>query len=279
MDFFDVPTHAIDAFENIHDLRVTIHDLTGTLWFFLPPDRFQHSAANCQAVKHSAAGAKCLAFEGSSLREALVARPQGRVHVCHAGFVEWVVPVFGGDALMMVLFAGIRAPGRDLPCDVRPRRMPKSGPNPPPTVDEAQSQSIHEHLRQLAARIKQWMDELPSLTRADKATARTDTQRQVAIRSFIMHRHTDPVRLADLANALGLSEGRTSHVVRQSCGRSFRQLLIEARVRTAMGLLRHTDTALPEVAARSGFDDLRHFHRQFKKAAGQTPHRYRAMHE
>ncbi len=279
MDFFEVPQYAIKTFEKIHDLRITVHDLAGTLWSFLPSDRFRHSAPKCHAVKSSPAGAKCLAFEGESLREALASQRQGRVHVCHAGFVEWVVPVFGDGRLMMVLFAGIRTPGRDLVCAVRPRHLAVAGPSPPPTVCESESQLILEHLRQLAARMKQWANNVASLALPARGIARTQAQRQTAVRSFIMHRHTQPLRLADLARELGLSESRTSHVVRLTCGRTFRQLLIEARVRTAMGLLRHTDMALLEIAGRSGFEDLRHFHRQFKKAAGQTPHRYRASRE
>ena len=220
-------------------------------------------------------GAKCLAFEGVALQEQLLKQPQGRVHICHAGFVEWVVPVISEQSLEMVLFAGIRLPSRSLNVAVKPTRLPVLGQMDVPKVLESESVLIFEHLHQLAARLGRWLEDLQAL---DIKTGKHDVsaaQRRIVIQTFILHKHTHGVYLYDLAKVLGLTESRTSHVVQETFGRSFRALLLEARLRTAMGLLRHSDLDLSQIASRSGFEDLRHFHRVFKRETNQTPRHYR----
>ena len=275
MDFYTIPQHAIDTFDQLHQLRVTVHDLTGMLWPFLSPERFRHDLPQCQAIKNSMEGSKCLAFEGVSLQQALVSQPQGRIHICHAGFVEWVVPVLSEKALDVILFAGIRLPSRSLKVSVRPMRLPILGQINVSRVAESESVLIFEHLHQLAARLKLWLGDLQALNTNKHKLAVSPAQRRVVIQTFILHRHTHTVYLYDLAKVLGLTESRTSHVVQETFGRSFRQLLLEARLRTAMGLLRHSNLDMSQIASRSGFEDLRHFHRVFKRETNLTPRRYR----
>jgi AraC-like DNA-binding protein len=52
-------------------------------------------------------------------------------------------------------------------------------------------------------------------------------------------------------------------------------LLTEARLHTAKGLLRATDLSVLEVCLRSGFREVAHFHRMFRNRVGATPRRYR----
>jgi AraC-like DNA-binding protein len=240
-------------------------------------------------VKLSPLGQKCLDFENDSVRRDLLTQRSGRAHICHAGFVEWVVPVFGDETLQVVLFAGIRSAAPDLQASPRPLRLPVLGQPVLKQVSEAESVLILEHLRQLAARLKQWTidcsaliatKDLPKLAleakqRHGSTAAGAIAQRQTIIRRYIINHHTGPARLAELADVLGLTESRTSHVVRETCGQTFRELLTDARLRTAMGLLRHSAMPVLEIGARSGFEDLRHFHRLFKRTTGVTPHQYR----
>ena len=92
---------------------------------------------------------------------------------------------------------------------------------------------------------------------------------------FIRQRHVEPVTIDDLAQALSLSPGRAAHVVRSLTGRSFGQLLTEARVRTAASLLSHTNLSVLDVALRSGFGDISNFHRRFKGSLGLSPLQYK----
>lgn len=286
---FHAAERALDSFEQIHGLRVTVHDMAGNLVPFLPPERFQHQHPLCRAVKQHHAQA-CVSFGVDRLRRDIATWSDGRVQVCFAGLVEFVVPVFRKHSLMWVLFAGVRMPAAHLPSAVRdtappPRKSPwKAGTKMPAPVDEDESQRILEALRQLAARLTLWAQEMessgaqagkpnPNFQEDDLASRRT------LIQQFIHLKHTRPVRLADLAEALHLSESRAGHVVRQVAGETFMHLLTQARLRTAAELLRHTDLSVTEVSVRSGFSELSHFHRYFRARFGMTPRRYRVQAE
>ena len=288
MSLLETPERAIQSFERLHGLRVTVHDLGGTLWPFLSQDRFMHRHALCQAVKvtHSHA---CMEFDITQLRREIDAHTEGRVQVCFAGLVEFVVPVFRKGVLDCVLFAGPRLLDKGLTQitrDAQPKPVKKFWPVSmplPALVGETEAQDLLEALRQLAARLERFYSERdqsgarstgensPNYVSYRDATA----TRRTAIQRFILNRHTEPVRLLDLARALDLSEGRTAHAVRESCGKTFVELLTETRLRTACGLLRHTRLSILETAVRSGFGDLSHFHRCFRTAFTCTPLQFR----
>ena len=81
--------------------------------------------------------------------------------------------------------------------------------------------------------------------------------------------------LKDVAKALHLSESRAGHAVKEACGATFVELLTQARLRSAAGLLRHTSLPVKDIALRSGFEDVSHFHAVFKAHFKATPHKYR----
>src|SRR5476649_1667770 len=141
MDVFVIPERAIEAFESLTQTRVTVHDLRGRLRPFLPPERFQHVHPLCAAVKVRN-GDACVDFSVTRLRREISSTPEGRVQVCFAGLVEFVVPVFERKQLEWVLFAGPRTPGI-LAGAVRdgappPRVSPWTpGAQMPPPIDDA----------------------------------------------------------------------------------------------------------------------------------------------
>jgi AraC-like DNA-binding protein len=281
---FDTPERAIEMFERLHGLNVTVHDLAGTISSFLKPDRSFHRSALCRAVKAQGHLNACLQFENHQLRQDLAALPEGRVHVCHAGLVEWAVPIFEQDRLAWVIYAGPRLPGKHLPSAFRARltRWPK----PPWTkrellpkpVEEDDAQMILEHLRQLAARLQKWVRESGldrPARRGDVLPTDPRVTRQIAIHRFVEDNYQRTATLPELAKKLGLSESRTSHFVRESCGTSFRALLVRKRIQAATELLRQSDLSVLQIALATGFQDLAHFHRLFRRRVGITPARYR----
>jgi AraC-like DNA-binding protein len=291
-DIYAVPLQAIEAFEKTTGLAVSVHDLSGLLYHFLPHRMFQHNTPCCQAVKvdHDLA---CMAFDAERIRALMRERPDGIVKVCHAGLVEWVVPRLSDNGLNWVIFAGQRTPGKRFSSAIwdstpRPKRAPwtKSTPLPPP-VDDDEAQIILEMLRQLSTRLDAWRVELersagaPPRSRPGSPGERSDVlvTRRAAIKRLIDSRHRQPFRLSDLAALLHISESRAGHAVREACDSSFIELLVEARLKTAAGLLRHSNLSVIEVAERSGFGDLSHFHHAFRKHYRLTPHKYRRKFE
>ncbi len=286
-DWFNVPMLAINAFEKATKLTVCVHEMTGALWSFLPPDRFNHMNGACVAAK-ALRMASCVKSCVVETRAALAQQPAGRVQVCHAGLVEWVVPTMDQARLQRVLFAGQRKPGPGLSCarsaNVHVHDSWSDYVKALEPVEDEEAAWILESLRQLSARIEMWrlnppagaLEELPvDVLGNAKLLNKHLIPRQHVIRYFIQERHTKQVTLADLAQRLHLSESRAGHAVRQACGQSFMEILTHARLRTAAGLLRHTDLSVGEVAEKSGFRNLSHFHRVFKGEFEMTPHKYR----
>ncbi|MBN8525581.1 MAG: PocR ligand-binding domain-containing protein, partial [Planctomycetes bacterium] len=139
---------AIAAFERLHRLTVTVHDLRGDLWPQVDPARLVHRSPLCRAVKAAPQGEhRCKAFEMDALRAELARRGSGRCHVCHAGLVEWVAPVRSDSGLDWVLFAGVRRAGQGLGGafrDPQPQTRPAwpAGKAMPAPVDDSEAGDI-----------------------------------------------------------------------------------------------------------------------------------------
>ncbi len=266
---------AIQAFEKLNDLTVVVHDLTAQLWPFLLPERFRHCSARCLAVKATRDWA-CQDFEIHRLRPAVVQFPDGRYHICHAGIFEWMVPVFIENRLAWILFAGqrqLKGVYRHLTRDIRTTTRAFTARNAPPSVTEEQAVHVLEALRQLRARLLQW--------HTDAARRQPEGEllagRRLLIERYIFDHHAGAASVAGLAQQLQLSESRAIHLVKEIFGRSYIKLLSEMRLRTAASLLRETAMPILDVCLASGFQDLSHFHRFFRRRFGVTPLRYRRL--
>jgi len=80
----------------------------------------------------------------------------------------------------------------------------------------------------------------------------------------------------EVARRVGISPSRLGEILRERTGRTFSELVAEARIEMACGMLRETDKPLAQVAAECGFCDQSYFTNAFQKAKGQTPRQYRA---
>jgi AraC family transcriptional regulator len=83
------------------------------------------------------------------------------------------------------------------------------------------------------------------------------------------------LRIADIAQALGVHPVHLARVFRQAWGYSPGDLLRWRRVDQASGLLRRPDLSLADVALTAGFADQSHMSRAFQAQYGVTPGGYR----
>ena len=284
-DLLETPEWAIQCFEGLTGLQVVVHDIAGELWPFLRPERLRHRAPCCAAVKATRDWA-CQNFEITRLRRDIHRHPEGRYHVCHAGIMEWVVPVFLQDRLAWMLFAGQAATDGNYEQLVRDIRrggesdaaLPR--PGQPRPVRESEAQAILEALRQLRSRLLQWHAEAAGVLKAGDAAGTSHgrdlaTRRQQIQHFLHHHHHTGAGQIKHLAHHLNLSESRTIHLVKELFGCSYLKLVSEVRLRMAASLLHQSALPVLEVALSSGFHDLSHFHRSFRRRFGSTPRQYR----
>ena len=83
------------------------------------------------------------------------------------------------------------------------------------------------------------------------------------------------IEIKTLAADFGFSERNLNRRFKEATGKSPKQYLLGVRHQAARDLLKKSNLAVNEVAARVGYLDASHFTRQFKSLAGQTPLEYR----
>ena len=113
----------------------------------------------------------------------------------------------------------------------------------------------------------------------DLHTAAGTDQRHAHLQAAVdlARRHfAEPLRVADLAAAAGMSVPQLERATRRALGISPKQLVIRARIDEALRRLEDGDAPLSVVAAECGFYDQSSFTRLFRRVVGITPGAYRA---
>ena len=93
--------------------------------------------------------------------------------------------------------------------------------------------------------------------------------------AYAAEHYPEKLTTADVAAAVGLSEGHFSRLFQKSAGMTFREHLNCVRVEQSKHLLRATDYPLSEIAVSVGFPDQSYFCKIFKRITGMTPGQYR----
>ena len=84
------------------------------------------------------------------------------------------------------------------------------------------------------------------------------------------------IKLADLAQLLGMSQFHFSRMFKQSIGTAPYQYLLQQRVERAKQLLKQTERSIADIALDCGFNSHSHLSKQFRQLTGMTPTAYRA---
>ena len=84
--------------------------------------------------------------------------------------------------------------------------------------------------------------------------------------------------LSDVADHVYVSQWHLSKLLNRETGKGFFDLLGSMRIEKAKAFLRTPGMNIQDVAEQTGYTDLAHFSRTFKKLTGQTPGEYRKGH-
>jgi RpiB/LacA/LacB family sugar-phosphate isomerase len=96
---------------------------------------------------------------------------------------------------------------------------------------------------------------------------------------YIRENLAKEVSVAELAQAVGMSQYYFSKLFKMSTGTTPHQYVMRQRVERAQSLLREGRTALANVAREVGFETQSHFTSVFRHLVGITPKRYREMYQ
>jgi AraC-like DNA-binding protein len=98
------------------------------------------------------------------------------------------------------------------------------------------------------------------------------------ILDHIHARHSEPLRVADVAKVAHLSETGFCRFFSRAMGRTFSDYVTSVRLATATHWLLSSDEPIGAVAASAGFANLSYFNRRFLAAHGVTPREFRKLH-
>jgi AraC-like DNA-binding protein len=103
----------------------------------------------------------------------------------------------------------------------------------------------------------------------------TGNKRIAAIHEFLMNNYRDEVDLKRLAELVNMAEGSLCRFFKMNMGITIFEYLNKIKTEFACKLLMDPDLSIMEVCFDSGFNNISHFNKQFKKNTGVPPSEYR----
>ena len=95
------------------------------------------------------------------------------------------------------------------------------------------------------------------------------------IHEYLMNHYNEDINLKEIASLVSLAEGSLCRYFKQNMGISLFEYLNKLKVDLACKMLMDINLSILEVCLDSGFNNLSHFNKQFKKNVGITPRDYR----
>ena len=92
---------------------------------------------------------------------------------------------------------------------------------------------------------------------------------------FIELNYHQPIRLKEVAQAVGYSPGYLTNLVRNLTGKTVNHWIIERRITEAKYLLLETDDSIEQIALKIGYQNINHFYCQFRNYCQNTPRAWR----
>ena len=106
-------------------------------------------------------------------------------------------------------------------------------------------------------------------------TARLNRQQLGRIEDYVVAHLSEPIRIAQLAGLLDLSEGHFHRAFAQTTGMTPLQWMTARRIEVAKGLLEDLDQTVLDIALTVGIASPSRFARQFRQITGLSPRAYR----
>lgn len=115
----------------------------------------------------------------------------------------------------------------------------------------------------------------------EQALAETQEKMETLIsrcEEYVQAHLGEKIRLADVANYVGLSECYFSSYFKNKTGETFNNYICKARIEKAKELLKNNPgDRIYEIGAAVGYEEIVTFNRNFKKIAGISPREYREL--
>jgi len=100
-------------------------------------------------------------------------------------------------------------------------------------------------------------------------------KRIAAIHEYLMRNYQKNIDLVQIASLVNMAEGSVCRFFKTQVGMTIFEYLNQIKIEFACKLLMNKNMSVMDVAFDSGFNNLSHFNKQFKKNTGLTPLEYK----
>lgn len=104
-----------------------------------------------------------------------------------------------------------------------------------------------------------------------------ESSRILRVKQYVNDNYSKPLRLAELADLVGMSPVSFSRFFRQNTGRTISDYIVDIRLGFAARMLVDTSKNISEICYECGFNNISNFNRTFKSKRKYTPRDFRAM--
>ena len=110
-----------------------------------------------------------------------------------------------------------------------------------------------------------------------KTRFKTGSKRIATIHEYLMNNYRDEINLDKISNLVNMANGSICRFFKENVGLTIFEYLNKIKVEFACKLLMKQDLAMLDVCFDSGYNNLSHFNKQFRKITGLTPTDYRKL--
>lgn len=102
-----------------------------------------------------------------------------------------------------------------------------------------------------------------------------DSRRVQKVSEYVAQHFRDEIRLAELADLVGMTPTAFSRFFKMRAGKSISDYIIDVRLGYAARMLADSTMSIAEICYTSGFNTISYFNRLFKRKKGYTPSDFR----
>lgn len=267
--FKDDVQKIFDHISSTFDLKILFYSAEGEI---IKVGLNRPNALYCRLIQDNLFGIDaCLDIDRKGREEAKTLRKTVN-HFCHAGVKDVITPIFSDGILLGYIGYGQFRQNRDVPPPVM-AEWTRRGRTP------AELKAAYRKLPHYSKEKEFHFSELfmflfNYIVSQQMITAKGDLIILKAL-SYIHDHVAGPIRLNDVASAVGRSRSTISHLFKDKLKMGFKKTVMKIRLEKAEEYFRIAPhLKIKEVAERIGYEDSLYFSRIFKKYRKLSPSQY-----
>lgn len=279
----DVFAKFYDIIKELTGIKITLtnsYPSSKVKWMFSP----EKMTPLCLAIRSTEEGRKRCAESDRQHCELAIKNACGLEYVCHAGMVDFVVPIYSEEKLLALIVGGQILPSEPTEKGfVQIKKQLESLEIDTKILREAYFSSPFlprdkmRNVMDLLLLFSQYICEMGLRLKAIKKSGYSDKTIEKA-KLYLEQHFREQITLTDIATYLILNPSYLSVFFRKATGTHLMAYLQQIRIDEAKRLLVTTSFSVTEIAFSVGFGDLTHFYRVFRKFENCTPIQFRKLH-